>query len=124
MAKERKKIRLELMAHIYQHLLLKRDILSFPEDNPEVSEDEFYTCIVGLIRLKEKEYITQINKNLSKWTFDRLGKVEQAIFLLACAELDGGLNERAVVINEAVKLAKNYCDADSYKLINAALDKI
>ena len=32
--------------------------------------------------------------------------------------------EKAIVINEAVTLAKKYCEADSYKLINGVLDRI
>lgn len=56
--------------------------------------------------------------------FDRLGRIEQAILLNGCSEFDLKKTEAAVIIDESVQLAKKYCDADTYKLINSVLDVI
>jgi N utilization substance protein B len=61
---------------------------------------------------------------LEGWSFDRLGCIEQAILLNGCAEFDLKQVEAAVIIDEYVRLAKKYCDSDSYRLINGVLDRI
>jgi len=71
-------------------------------------------------------------KITGKWTFDRLGKMEQAILINAYIEINDELTKQVssdkkakqVVINEAVELAKKYGEEDSYKLINGVLDNI
>ena len=69
-------------------------------------------------------YISEIAKHLNKWSFDRLNLVEQAILLETVSEISQGINDRAVVIDEAVIMAKEYCDEDAYKYINGVLDHI
>ena len=70
-------------------------------------------------------YIQKINAVINKdWSFDRLGYVEQAILLMACCELDLETAQKAIVIDEAITLAKKYCDDDAYKLINGVLDRL
>ena len=69
--------------------------------------------------------ITKINNLLATgWTFDRLGLMEQAILFYAIAEIVYEEDEKAIIINEAIKIAKEYAEDDSYKLINALLDKL
>lgn len=70
-----------------------------------------------------EEYIKVINSRLKGYTFQRLGYVEQAILLVAFAELSQHTADRAVVINEAVELSKRYCDEQAHKLINGVLDR-
>lgn len=60
----------------------------------------------------------------SKWQFDRLGKMEQAILLISYIQIKDELAPKKIVINEAVNLAKTYGEDDSYKFINGVLDKI
>ncbi len=36
----------------------------------------------------------------------------------------GNYTPKAVVINEAITLAKKYCDDNSYKLLNGVLDQL
>ncbi|MBR3252063.1 MAG: transcription antitermination protein NusB, partial [Erysipelotrichaceae bacterium] len=70
------------------------------------------------------DYIYEISKYLKKWSFDRLNLVEQAILLETVSEIKTGVNDSAVAIDEAITLAKQYCDEDSYKFINGVLDNI
>lgn len=67
-------------------------------------------------------YDRNIEKNLRRWKLDRLAVIERNILRLAAAELDPIAKiPKQVVINEAVELAKIYCDANAYKLINGVL---
>ena len=115
------------MIAIYQYLLWGSDFLSLQQslNNQEnLAKDEFVQIIALEIQRHEADFIDEINSLLKDWTFDRLGKIEQAILLLAWGEFYSVLNEKAVIINEAVNLAKTYCEEDSYKLINATLDNL
>lgn len=125
MAMNRHKMREIAMTSLYQHLLLGKDIRECVYENCESNEiDQFlYTITMDTVRYKDV-YIEKISAKLSgDWEFERLGYVEQAILLMACCEIDLELVPKAIVIDEAVNLAKKYCDEDAYKLINGVLDK-
>ena len=120
----RHEYREKIVFALYQHLLLHKDLNACFEDNFESDNDEFLTAIREDLANNKDVYITEISKHLNKWTFDRLNLVEQAIILEAVSEIHLGLNDTAVVIDEAVILAKQYCDEESYKYINGVLDHI
>ena len=115
------------MKSIYQNLLLGKDIRRAVYDLTQGQNevDEFlYTLTIDLMQNKDA-YIEQINQNLrDDWSFDRLSLLEQSILLIAYQELKQVKTARAVVINEAITLAKEYCDDSSYKLINGVLDRL
>lgn len=120
----RHEYREKIVFSLYQHLLLHKDLNACFEDNFESDNDEFLAAIREDLANNKDVYITEISKHLNKWTFDRLNLVEQAIILEAVSEIRLGLNDAAVVIDEAVILAKQYCDEESYKYINGVLDHI
>ena len=120
----RHEYREKIVFALYQHLLLHKDLNACFEDNFESDNDEFLAAIREDLANNNDVYITEISKHLNKWTFDRLNLVEQAIILEAVSEIRLGLNDTAVVIDEAVILAKQYCDEESYKYINGVLDHI
>ena len=39
--------------------------------------------------------------------------MEQAILLFALAELEQAIQDKTVIVNEAIELAKMYCDEDA-----------
>lgn len=122
----RHQLREKGMTCLYQHLLLNKDIKLALYDNCEGNEvDPFlYTITVDAITYKDV-YIDKINERLNEeWTFARLGFVEQAILLMACCELDLETAPKPIVIDEAITLAKKYCDDEAYKLINGVLDQL
>ena len=43
---------------------------------------------------------------------------------MGCQEILVNETPKSVGIDEAVRLAKKYCDDDSYKLINGVLDQL
>ena len=43
---------------------------------------------------------------------------------IAVSEINLNINEKAIIIDEAVILTKKYCDEEAYKYINGVLDNI
>lgn len=114
------------MRSLYQSFLLDKDIKQCVYDNCETNEIDSFLYTITIDAMKYKDiYIEKINHSLTQdWEFKRLGYVEQAILILACCELDLDVSPRAIVIDEAVTLAKKYCDEETYKLINGVLDHL
>lgn len=117
-------IREKIVFALYQHLLLNKDLNECFSSNFEDIQDEFIDNIQNDLLENKTNYIYEISQHLVKWTFDRLNVVEQAILLESVSEIKQGLNEKAVIIDEAVILTKKYCDEESYKYINGVLDNI
>ena len=123
----RSSLREKAMFGLYQYLLLKSDIRVILEDlcGKELKDIDPFILENVIECLENKdELVSIINKNLKDWSFDRLGYIEQAILLLATSEITRGEIKKPIIINEAVELAKKYCDDDSYKFINGVLDNL
>ena len=86
--------------------------------------DEFLIKILTDLEINMDSYKEKINGYLNKWSFDRLSYIDQSILLAACSEISLGLNDKPVIIDEAVILSKKYSDEESYKYINGVLDKL
>lgn len=121
----RHNLREKIVFALYQHLLLNKDINEcFLNNFEDIEPSDFVENIKNDLITNENNYIYEIGQFLTKWTFDRLNLVEQAILLEATSEIKSSLNEKAVVIDEAIILTKQYCDDESYKYINGVLDNI
>ena len=121
----RHEYREKIVFTLYQHLLLHKELNRCFEDNFEPEEfDDYVLAIRDDVNVNKDVYIEEISAYLNKWTFDRLNLVEQDILLETVSEIKQGLNDKAVVIDEAVILAKEYCDEEAYKYINGVLDNI
>lgn len=123
----RHKLREKCMTCLYQHRLLKKGINEACIDvfGGDVQQlNEFEKNLLQNVIDHEEEYMDYINQVLNDWTFDRLGYVEQSILLLACSEFEQKETEAAIIIDEAINLAKAFCEDDSYKLINGVLDRL
>ena len=66
----------------------------------------------------------EIKKHLDDWDYESIGKVEKAILRLGAYEILVEKTDRAIIINEAVELAKSLADDKSPKFINGVLDAI
>ena len=66
----------------------------------------------------------EIEKHLTEWDFDDIGKVEKAIMRLGAYEILVAKTDKAIIINEAVELAKTLADEKSPKFINGVLDAL
>ncbi len=65
-----------------------------------------------------------IIKHLKDWDFERLGSVERATLRLGAYEIIFSELDSAVVINEAIEVAKAFATEQSPKFINGVLDAI
>jgi len=65
-----------------------------------------------------------IKEHLKDWDYESIGKVEKAIMRLGAFEILVLGTDRAIIINEAVELAKELADDRSPKFINGVLDAI
>lgn len=112
---------------IYQHLLLEKDIRKCLYSVLCHSNDVdgfLYNLSVGTVE-DEDELKEKISSKLrSDWTWERLSRLEQAILLMAAHEMELGQTPKSVVINEAVTLAKEYCDESAPAMINGILDHL
>ncbi len=131
--KVRKKvIREKAVIAIYQYLMKpneRADVIDNLVNDPSFKNKE--TEMNESLKLVEKtldnfrDYQILINKNLKKgWTIKRLSKMELAIMLIAVCEMVNEYTPRNIALNEAIVLAKKYCDDDSFKFINGVLNKI
>ncbi len=134
----RKLTREKIVVTIYQYLLTEitvEDAEVFLRHDKAINdpkfengkEDEIAYCKDAFSSIVEsiEEYCTLVGENLkSGWTINRLSKMEQAILITGCYELKAKNVEKTVVINEAVELAKKFCDDQSYKFINGVLNKL
>jgi len=65
-----------------------------------------------------------IVKHLKEWDFERIGDMEKAILRLGTYEIVYSGVDRAVIINEAVELAKTFGNEHSPRFINGVLDAV
>ena len=74
------------------------------------------------------EHLTEVDeaivKHLKDWDFDRLGSIERATLRLGGYEIMFGDLDSAVIINEAIEVAKAFGSEQSPKFINGVLDAI
>ncbi len=118
-------LRKRTMKYLYGHLLLKKPLFQLVIEEGHLMKPNGDTYIVELLKnieMNEENYILDINPFLKDWTFERLAYVDQAILLLAIAEMNLKQDDVAVIIDEAIRLAKTYSDDEAYAYINAVLD--
>lgn len=112
---------------IYQYLLTEKDIDSIFEDNIDINDKEsiefIVTNTIGVINELDS-LIKQIEPLLIDYRFKRLGYIEQSLLLLSAHQLNLKEIDKPVIINEAIEIAKQYCDDDAPGFINGILDKI
>lgn len=127
MAKSRSELRNIIMVILYQiDIYMERkvpyEIDNVIKENLEV-ENEFVKDIVyGVVTYKD-ELDNLANSLIKDWTIDRIDKTGASILRMALYELKYTDTPEVVVINEAIELAKKYCDEAVRKIINAVLDK-
>lgn len=71
-----------------------------------------------------KEINLRIMHQLKEWNFSRIGEMEKAILRLGVYEIVYTPIDRAIVINEALEITKNFCNDNSTKFVNGVLDSV
>ncbi len=94
------------------------------EDKIRNKQREFsHTLFKGTIDNLES-IDSEIAKHLDDWDMQSIGKVEKAILRLGAYEIMHAGTDKAIIINEAVELAKKLADDKSPKFINGVLDAL
>ncbi len=111
-------------------ILYQRDLLGLtPQaalERPEGEKLDAFARELVLGTTEEQGRIDMLlEEHLAGWNLERLGFLERAILRIATAELirDPGVPE-AVVIDEAVRLAKRFCSAEAGALVNGVLGSL
>ena len=104
------------------------DLLKFSwvTNPPPVEETTFASIIISGTVERVSEIDELIKSHLSaNWTLERINKVSLAILRTSIYEMKYQTgSEPKIVIDEAVNIAREFGLEDSYKFINAVLDKI
>ena len=110
---------------------LQKDSELSSEDDVQLSENaKEERTFASLIITGTIEHVDEIDKIIEShladtWSLDRLNKVALAILRISTYEIKYQKNvSPKIIIDEAVNIAKDFGTDDSYKFINAVLDKI
>jgi len=90
----------------------------------EGEPDEYTLRLAETVAGRAEELDARITAASDDWTADRLGAVERNVLRVALAELDADEVPLAVVLDEAVTLAKRYASDDAGRLVNGILGRI
>lgn len=93
-------------------------------DNDLLKRTLASSTIVNGVNEHKDEIDKLINKYAKNWTVSRMNKIDVNILRLAIFELVFATNkiDKAIIIDEAIELAKEYGTDKSYKFINGILD--
>lgn len=108
---------------IYEDSINKIETLDKVLENHNLSEETFIRESINSYN-ENYEKIEEILKNHLKKRYNRLSKVEKSILFLSVNEIYFMDIPHQVSINEAVELAKTYCNGNDYQIINSVLGKI
>ena len=108
---------------IFEDNKIPYDIKDVIKDNVEIENDYVNEIVNGVI--SKKEEIDELsNKLLIDWNINRIDKVGASILRIGIYELKYTDTPPIVAINEAIELAKEFCNESVTKIINATLDKL
>ncbi len=127
----RRKSRESALKILYQvDILHEKDIGGLLRENPEAradsdKEDDFTNTLVRGVCDNKTVIDGCLEATLENWDLDRLGFLERSILRMGVFEiLFQAVTPDKVAIDEAVELAKKFCDPDSAKLVNGTLDRV
>lgn len=91
---------------------------------PDAQMSARATRLVDGVREHQEEIDTAINDAAIDWRVDRMAAVDRIILRIAVYELLHTQTPKAVVMNEAVEIAKTYSTERSGAFVNGVLDKV
>jgi len=103
-------------------------VLYADDRNPErLAEDSLSakaSRFVEGVRAHSEEIDAAINAAAIDWRVERMAAVDRNVLRIAVYELGWTDTPRAVVMNEAVEMAKTYSTTKSGSFVNGVLDKV
>jgi transcription antitermination protein NusB len=101
--------------------LIEEYFNSFKRVNPD--EEKFIRRMVQIVADDKARIDALITANLIDWKLNRLAPIDRNLMRMGIAEATFN-SEKPIIIDDLIRIAKKYSDGDSYKLINAILDKV
>jgi transcription antitermination protein NusB len=96
-----------------EHNSTQKDVRGFAEDLFRVATD------------RSTEVDALIERHAEHWRMDRMAAVDRNLLRTAVAEMMGfPATPRAVVINEALEIARRFSSPESVQFINGVLDSV
>ena len=77
---------------------------------------------LSLLKKNKKEIESEIKS--AKISSSNIELIDKAILIFAINEMFYGDLDKPIIIDESIRLAKKFSSPDSYKFLNATLDKI
>jgi N utilization substance protein B len=101
------------------------ETLSSEEDAPQRAEpDQFMESLVIGASEKAAEIDSRIAEKSEHWRLERMAAVDRNLLRLAIFEMTGLGTPPAVVIDEALELARQFSGDESVSFINGVLDAV
>jgi len=92
-------------------------------ENPvQARDDSFVESLVRGTVERQPEVDGMIKKHLEHWRLERMATVDRNILRLATYELMNTATPPAVVIDEALELARRFSNDESVQFVNGVLD--
>ncbi len=129
LAKARGKSRRLAMQAVYQWQMTGDNITDikqqfFDDNNKSQFDSSFFSELVSGVASSISELDPFLEKNMTR-SVESVDPVERSILRLATYEFVHRLDvPYRVVLNEAVNIAKEYCEENSHGFVNAVLDKV
>ena len=124
--KEAKKLREILVQAVYQFLFNNQNTSEIYDQFAKEHQNKKINLEILNSKLKSIELNSQkINKAIDKTDFDisKIDLIDKAILYVAFEEIIFGELDHPVVIDEAIRLSKKFSNPDSFKFLNAIIDK-
>lgn len=86
-------------------------------------EREFITKLVREVFRDQETMDALIQEHLIGWRLNRLTPIDRNLLRLGLAEARFN-DQKGIIIDDIIRIAKKYSEEESYKIINAVLDKI
>ena len=124
--KEAKKLREILVQAVYQFLFNNQNTSEIYDQFAKEHQNKKINLEILNSKLRSIELNSEkINQAIYKTDFDisKIDLIDKAILYVAFEEIIFGELDHPVVIDEAIRLSKKFSNPDSFKFLNAIIDK-
>jgi N utilization substance protein B len=124
--KAAKKLREILVQAVYQFLFNNQDTSEIYDQFVKEHQNKKINFEILNSKLRSIEVNSEkINQAIDKTDFDisKIDLIDKAILYVAFEEIIFGELDHPVVIDEAIRLSKKFSNPDSFKFLNAIIDK-
>jgi len=124
--KAAKKLREILVQAVYQFLFNNQNTSEIYDQFAKEHQNKKINLEILNSKLKSIELNShKINQAIDKTDFDisKIDLIDKAILYVAFEEIIFGELDHPVVIDEAIRLSKKFSNPDSFKFLNAIIDK-